>query len=68
MSKIYPEGYEKHLTRELEGKTNGLVKSKSKEYFKREFGLDKNKGCIPWKNCAQGVSKVVKVRLALGTR
>ena len=56
-SQIYPKGYEEHLTGELERKTNSFVKSKSKKYFKREFGLNKNKGCIPGKTAHREYQK-----------
>ena len=57
MSQIYPKRYEEHLAGGLEGKANSFVKSKSKKYFKREFGLDKNKGCIPGKTAHREYQK-----------
>ena len=48
-SKINHEECEKHHTRGVEGKTSDLNNAKREFKFKREFGLDKNKGCIPGK-------------------
>ena len=57
MTKINPEEWEKRPARQLEGKTNGHIKSEIKEHFKREHNLDKNKGCIPGKTAHREYQK-----------
>ena len=52
-----PKECEEYYTRGLEGKTSDVDGAKSKEYFKREFGFDKNKGSIPGKTAHREYQK-----------